>query len=199
MNLCLKACPMRSRSSLENLPSGYVRLTKSPQMRSMSSSLMLWSSAMGSGQSGSGCRNASAMPSTSVRPSRWEIHRRATRGSVRCGGRAASHSDVGMPSARHCGVVMLLVGVENSWPRDPKRLVCGWSWVMPRRRLRAQISYSHVTIPSPQLAPPCVGMPVCPYSLALGTRYVLGMHLTLTRTHSTHINSVLVRHPEATC
>jgi hypothetical protein len=136
MNLCLKACPMRSRSSLENLPSGYVRLTKSPQMRSMSSSLMLWSSAMGSGQSGSGCRNASAMPSTSVRPSRWEIHRRATRGSVRCGGRAASHSDVGMPSARHCGVVMLLVGVENSWPRDPKRLVCGWSWVMPRRRLR---------------------------------------------------------------
>jgi hypothetical protein len=114
MNLCLKACPMRSRSSLENLPSGYVRLTKSPQMRSMSSSLMLWSSAMGSGQSGSGCRNASAMPSTSVRPSRWEIHRRATRGSVRCGGRAASHSDVGMPSARHCGVVMLLVGLASA-------------------------------------------------------------------------------------
>jgi hypothetical protein len=144
MNLCLKACPMRSRSSLENLPSGYVRLTKSPQMRSMSSSLMLWSSAMGSGQSGSGCRNASAMPSTSVRPSRWEIHRRATRGSVRCGGRAASHSDVGMPSARHCGVVMLLVGVENSWPRDPKRLVCGWSWVMPRRRLRADFKMSGI-------------------------------------------------------
>jgi hypothetical protein len=144
MNLCLKACPMRSRSSLENLPSGYVRLTKSPQMRSMSSSLMLWSSAMGSGQSGSGCRNASAMPSTSVRPSRWEIHRRATRGSVRCGGRAASHSDVGMPSARHCGVVMLLVGVENSWPRVPKRLVCGWSWVMPRRRLRADFKMSGI-------------------------------------------------------
>ena len=27
-----------------------------------------------------------------------------------------------------------------------------------------QISYSHVTIPSPQLAPSCVGMPVRPYS-----------------------------------
>ena len=31
-----------------------------------------------------------------------------------------------------------------------------------------QISYSHVTIPSPQLALQCAGMPVCPYSLTLG-------------------------------
>ena len=55
-----------------------------------------------------------------------------------------------------------------------------------------QISYCHVTIPDPQLAPPSHdGMSVC---CELSHSVCLCYH-----SHSTHINSVLFRHPEATC
>ena len=46
---------------------------------------------MGSGWPGRGCRNASAMPSTSVRPSRWEIHGGRAIRSLSRGGEASSH------------------------------------------------------------------------------------------------------------
>lgn len=47
---------------------------------------------MGSGWPGRGCRNASAMPSTSVRPSRWEIHGGGAARSLSRGGEASSHT-----------------------------------------------------------------------------------------------------------
>ena len=55
---------------------------------------------MGSGQSGLGCRNASARPSTSVRPSRCAIQGcgancSALRDSVSRGGRGAPHGGGG--------------------------------------------------------------------------------------------------------
>jgi hypothetical protein len=69
-----------------------MRLTNTPQMRSMSSSLMLWSSAMGSGQSGSGCQNASAKDAFDERATfeRWEIHRCGANRSLSRGGEASS-------------------------------------------------------------------------------------------------------------
>ena len=70
---------------------------------------------MGSGLPGQGCRNASAVPSTSVRPSRWEIHCGGAVGSQLCRGVDSLTEGVGMLSATATATSVCILGRSGAF------------------------------------------------------------------------------------